>query len=124
MITMSASKKEQVTFEMPTIGPKVYIAKDPSGWPATFKREAADIELDRFLSPAATDDVVQIFVAKRELGDLVEEDDDGKPKPITWFTITGFLARTMNTTPLAVPYAVGVAFWAKVLIAFRTKATN
>ena len=119
-MNVSRSRNDTISFEIPTIGPKAYVAKGPSGWPETFRREQADKELVAFLLPAAVDDVIDVFVMEREL--IVLSGDE--KKPIDWFTITGFLGRTMSVSPLAVPHAVGVAFWARALLTFHARKAN
>lgn len=97
-----------VTFLSPVITPKVYLVKGPSGWPEPFKRDVADQALLKFITPVAIKDLVEVFVGRRT---------DTDRKEVDWYTIVGFLARTMGCTPKTVPHSCGVAFWAHVLIA-------
>ncbi len=109
-------KREEISFACPIVGPKVYIAKGPSGWAETFKRVDADRELVMFISPLEVDVLVACFVEKRSVAEEISE--------TSWFTITGFLARMVGSTPKAVPHIVGVAFWGKIVIATTAQRAN
>jgi len=105
----------EVTYSQPVVGPRVYLAKGPSGWPETFERKHADEALRAFAAPLEPLELVELFIAARELA------DDPKGKLTDWYTITGFLGRTMDTSPKAVPPAAAVAFWGQVLAAMPKK---
>lgn len=113
---MSTPVINELVFLAPVIGPKVYIARGPSGWSETFVRAKLDVELASFMVPLEVDEVVDMFVATRDLAE--------KPTPIDWFSVIGFLGRTMNCSPLAVPHTVGIAFWAHVIIARIASTAN
>jgi len=113
---MSAPVINELVFLAPVIGPKVYMARGPSGWVETFLRPKLDAELATFAVPLEVDEIVDMFVATRDLAE--------KPVPIDWFSIIGFLGRTMNCSPLAVPHTVGIAFWAHVIMARRAATAN
>lgn len=104
----NASDNNYVTFGKPEIAPRVYIVKGPSGWNEVFQRRDSDEALKRFLAPLPVEEALSIFIAQRELSDNKEATD--------WFTIVGFIGRTMSMSPRAVPHQVGVAFWGQVLI--------
>lgn len=112
MMTMSTD--DGVTFEQPKIGPRAYIAKGPSGWIETFPRAAADKALEVFVMPLDLDELVSLFLTARELNKT----------PIDWFTIIGFLGRTMQCSPRSVPHDVGVAFWARVVLTAMSSGAN
>ncbi len=95
-----------IEFGEPTIGPKVYVARGPSGWAETFKRRHADEALRTFVTPLDLAELIDVFILARQVNKT----------PADWHTVVGFLARTMQTTPRMVPAEVGVAFWAQVLI--------
>lgn len=103
-----------VTFTRPSITPKVYLSKGPSGWPEPFKRDVADRQLLAFIKPVAVRDLVDVFIARR---------DAAENKTVDWYTVVGFLGRTMGCSPKMVPHIVGVAFWAHVVMLSRP-ATN
>lgn len=96
----------ELVFTKPVIAGKVYITKGPSGWTETFKRSDADGELARFVKPASIDAVLDVFVSGRKISKA----------PTDWFTITGFLGRTMSCSPRAVPHTVAIAFWGRVVM--------
>lgn len=103
-----------VTFGRPTIAPKVYIVKGPSGWPETFRRDIADRSLIAFVQPAPVDQLVDVFMRHREVN----------PGPTDWFTIVGFLSRTMGVSPKMIPHEAGVAFWAQIVSSSISKRLN
>lgn len=113
---MSNASDDYVTFGAPAIAPRVYIVKGPSGWNETFQRTACDEELRRFLAPLAVEEAVSLFVAQRTLSD--------DAKPTEWFTIVGFIGRTMGVSPRAVPHKAAIAFWAKVITEMRSQGAN
>ena len=107
---------ESVSFSKPTIAPKHYIVKGPSGWVETFDRKALDAELKTFMKTVAVNELIDVFVTARELAD--------KQDPVTWHTIVGFLGRSTGHSPLAIPPGVGIAFWAHVELFKREAAVN
>jgi hypothetical protein len=113
MMTISV---ESVSFSCPTIAPKHYIVKGPSGWTETFDRKTLDDELARFISPAEPRALADVFVTQRAVAD--------KPDPVNWHTIVGFLGRVLGHSPRAVPATVGIAFWAHVELFKREQASN
>lgn len=107
---MSTGKiKDSLVFMAPMVGPKVYLSRGSSGWPETFERKHADAALADFLGGLAVTDLVEVFVTRRAL--------EPELKPITWFTVTGFLGRTLEVSPLEVPQTAAIAFWAHVVMA-------
>lgn len=108
------STDDPISFSRPKIGPKVYLAKGPSGWNQTFPRDAADKALARFIGPLQLDELVDLFNLQREVNQT----------PADWFTIVGFLGRTMQVHPNMVPHEVGVSFWAKTIVALEAKGAN
>lgn len=108
------STDDSISFGQPKIGPKVYIARGPSGWAQPFPREASDKALAAFVHPVEVDELVDMFVTARDLSET----------PTDWHTVVGFLARQMQTHPKSVPADVGVAFWAKAILHKMTKGTN
>lgn len=111
---------EGVAFTIPVIGPKDYVVKGPSGWPEVFRRKAVDAKLVAFvklhLPTADVAELVDVFIAKRELLE--------KPEPTTWWTVVGFLGRTLNLHPNAIPAECGIAFWAQVVIGMLGRGAN
>lgn len=115
-MAMTAVLSDQVSFSCPTITPKHYMVKGPSGWPETFERKKLDAELAVFLSPVPPKEMADVFLQSRALLD--------KPEPATWFTVIGFLGRTLGVSPRAIPGTVSIAFWAAIVLAEREKAAN
>lgn len=107
---------DDIQFSCPVIAPKVYIVTGPSGWTETFQRAKLDAELVQFLSPAPVADMVEVFINMRAAAD--------KPEAVGWFTIVGFLGRTLGQSPRSIPPTVGIAFWAHIEIAKREHAMN
>jgi len=114
-MTMSV-KHADLKFTAPIVGPKVYIAKGPSGWPETFKRETLDRELVKFLAPSKVDDLVGHFIALRA--------NDEKKEATEWHTVMGFLGRMLGVAIETIPHTVGIAFWGHVVLATTTKGLN
>lgn len=101
-----------VIFGKPSITPKAYITKGPSGWPEVFDRKKADAALALFVQPVDLEEFVELFVAQRELAT-----SDGDKRITNWHTIVGFIARTMNCAPRDVPHEAAVALWGRLIIA-------
>jgi hypothetical protein len=101
------SKKETVSYGPPTIGPRTYLAKGPSGWPESFDRKATDEKLAQFLSPLEVSSVIETF-----LGWLRSEG----AKAIAWSDVTEHLANVTNSKPDLVPDAAGVSLWAQTIL--------
>lgn len=116
MVMAAAPISDDLQFLVPTIGKSVYLVKGPSGWTETFKREKLDRELVAFICPLALADAVDLFITARELSDNKD--------PTNWFTIVGFLGRTMGVSPRAVPHTVGIAFWAAILLGLLAREAN
>ncbi len=108
---MSQEHKENVVFNQPTITPKAYISKSSAGWPETFDRKKADAELVKFVAPANVHELVELFIAQRELGEKHAD------RIIAWHTILGFLGRTMSVRFDFVPQLAAIAFWGHVVLA-------
>lgn len=115
-MAMTTIPVDSVAFSCPVITAKVYIVKGPSGWTETFDRCELDVELARFLHPVPPRDMANVFVDMRATMD--------KPEVLSWHTVLGFLARTLNVSPHSIPPTVGIAFWAAVELAKHEKAAN
>jgi len=116
MMSMQSNDEVTVTFSCPTVAPRNYVTRGPSGWPETFKRDAADHELAKFIAPVDIDALVDVFVLRRETADKKESTD--------WHTVIGFLSRTMGVSPRMIPPIVGVAFWGRVVTATTSAQGN
>jgi len=103
-----------VSFGRPTVGPKVYLVRGPSGWPEQFTRKLADKALETFLAPLDALDVLAAFAAAMRL--------EGRPE--TWEDVLDHLAKVTDTTKKLVPNAVGVAFWGRYLIVQAAEGAN
>jgi len=110
------NRMSSVEFSAPIIGPKVYVAKGPSGWPETFNRQKADRQLADFVGSVDLDELIGTFVLQRTLSD--------EPELVTWPHVTHYLARNLQVPVATIPDAVGVAFWAKVILAKQAHAAN
>jgi hypothetical protein len=106
---MSMSEDLTITFTCPTVTAKVYVTRGPSGWPETFKRDKADQALAKLISPVAIADLVEVFVLNRQTSDNKD--------PTSWFTIVGFLGRTIGASPRQISSEAGIAFWGHVVLA-------
>lgn len=113
-------KSSDLAFTCPVIGPKDYVTRGPSGWPEAFKRKQLDGRLHDFVKSfgqtLAVHELVELFIMKRELAE--------KPEPTDWYSIVGFLARTLDTKPALVPHECGIAFWGHVVIASTARNVN
>lgn len=120
MVMTKRAENQDVSFTCPMVGPKDYVVKGPSGWPETFRRRIVDTRLESFLRALIPDldlaELVEVFIARRELLE--------KPEPTTWFTVIGFLGRTLNMHPNEIPPECGIAFWGKVVIASLDRGLN
>jgi len=106
--------KPSVAFGKPTVGPRVYLARGPSGWPEQFSRKLADKALDDFLAPLSVEEVLQTFTATMQLESREE----------TWGDVTGHLAKIVETPVKNIPEIVSVAFWGRYVIAKRNEGAN
>jgi hypothetical protein len=111
---MAQSKINDLVFTIPTVGPRVYITRGPSGWTETFKRADLDKELERFVDPHRVPELVDAFLMARDVADT----------PTDWFTVVGFLARTTACAPANVPHTVAIAFWGHVVMAMTARGAN
>lgn len=122
-VQMAVTKRvgiSDLSFSCPTVGPKDYVTKGPSGWPEAFRRQVIDAKLEAFVKAQAPTmrlaELVDLFVLRRENS----EDQE----PTGWFTITGFLARMLNTHPASVPHECAIAFWGQVVVATASRDAN
>lgn len=114
-----ANKRGPIAFTRPTVGPKVYVTKGPSGWPETYQRAHADLALAEFINPLSLEELVNNFWTKVDL----ERTEDSQEE--TWSQVLVFLAKVTNTANyLQVPEMVAVAFWGKALLIKWTGDTN
>lgn len=103
-----------VSFGKPTIGPRVYLTRGPSGWPETYMRDKADAALVEFLTPLDATTVVETFWIAMTL--------EGREE--NWEDVVGYLAKITQQTSKAIPEVVGVAFWGLALLHLMTGETN
>ena len=103
-----------VTFGRPTIGPRVYLVRGPSGWSETYDRKQADAALAKFIAPLDLRDVISTFVTAVRLEDEEE----------TWADVMNHLAKLTQQAARAIPEIIGVAFWASVILHEETEGTN
>lgn len=100
------ARPDELYFSVPSVGPKVYITKGPSGWTETFSRIKADADLANLIAPYTIGDMVDLFLLNREL----------KRTPTDWYTVTGFLGRMTNVSPKTIPPQAAVALWGHVVL--------
>lgn len=93
-----------MTFTRPVTGPKVYVARGPSGHPETFRREDADQALRLFLGAVPTTIAIEGFLRKLQLEGRLEG----------WADVVEYLGAFTQIAPDRVPLDVAVAFWAQV----------
>jgi hypothetical protein len=117
MTTRKPYQKAQgsVTFGEPTIGPRVYLVRGPSGWPETFQRESADQALTDFLSPLDRTSVIHAFSTTLRVEHRTQ---------MTWETVAAYLAKVTNCPGQIVPEAATVAFWGLWLLYNMNEGTN
>jgi len=106
--------KTSVTFSKPAVGPKVYLARGPSGWPEQFPRKLADQALDDFLAPLNTEDVLQSFRVAMKL----------EAREETWGDVIGYLAKIVDAPEKHIPEVASVSFWGRYLLLKRNEGTN
>jgi hypothetical protein len=110
-----------VTFGRPTIGPRVYLVKGPSGWSETYDRKLADRALETFIAPLALDDLIETFlIAVR----LEAQERGARNMVVIWEDVVNYLARITKQNAKAVPEIVGVSFWAQSILYEEQEGTN
>jgi len=103
-----------VTFSRPTIGPRVYLVRGPSGWSETYNRKLADTALSKFIAPLDIGEVIGAFLTAMEL----------EARPENWEDVMGYLAKITQQSPKTIPEIVGVAFWAQAMLHEEQEGTN
>lgn len=98
--------KSTIVFGKPVVGPKVYIAKGPSGWPEQIDRRKADAVLDAFLDPLDVGEVVGTLVLDIQTGRFEN----------SWGGVVTFLARLTDRTPTSIPELAALALWGQALV--------
>lgn len=120
MAMTKRAENSEICFTAPIVGPKDYVLKGLSGWPETFRRKLVDTQFETFLKRVAptigADELVDVFVARRE---LLED-----PEPTTWHTVLGFLARTLNMHPHEIPPECAISFWGRIVIEQLARGKN
>lgn len=100
----------RVSFTKPTIGPSNYVSIGSEGWPTTFDRKQADIDLDRLMNKVCLDDALTNFQTQCDLAL-----SKGKVGAAGWTEIVKYLGRLTSLHPDSVPCSAAIAFWAKLL---------
>lgn len=106
--------KVSVTFGKPTVGPKIYLTKGPSGWPEQFSRTVADNALASFLAPLHVEEVLASFRLALQL--------EGREE--NWGDVIAHLAKVTGSDEKHVPEIAGVALWGRYLIHKRDEEIN
>lgn len=108
------ARKSSVTFGKPTVGPKIYLVKGPSGWPEQFVRKVADKALAEFLQPLTIDEMLTNFDLSMQL----------EACEATWGHVLGYLGKITDTSEKTIPEIAGVAFWGLYLLRQQNQGTN
>jgi hypothetical protein len=87
------------------IGPKVYIARGPSGHSETFKREPADQALVVRLGKVPLKTAIEGFIRQKSRDKTPDE----------WSDVIIYLGALIHIVPDFVPLDVAVSFWAHVI---------
>jgi len=103
-----------VTFTRPTIGPRVYLVKGPSGWSETYIRKLADTALAKFIAPLDLGEVIGAFLTAMRL----------EAREENWEDVIGYLAKITQQSSKTIPEIVGVAFWAQALLHDEQEGIN
>lgn len=112
-------KEGPVIFGRPTIGPRVYLVRGPSGWSETFNRKLADVALVKFITPLDVEELVSAFLTAMHLERLE------RPRAIAdWDDVAGYLSKITKQPTKAIPEIVVVAFWAHVILHEDEEGTN
>ncbi len=94
-----------VTFRRPTIGPKAYLVRGPSGWVEAFPREPSDRALTALLGTMPLQTALDGFLTRQTLTrDQME-----------WEMIRSYLAEICHHPRDLIPDAAGVAFWCQAV---------
>ena len=94
---------EYVSFSRPIVGPKVYLARGPSGHVETFNRVHADRELELFLGHVTLKIAIEGFLHKLIKDRRIE----------AWSDVLEYLSQLVGLDDFeAIPIDVGVSFWA------------
>jgi hypothetical protein len=108
-------REEPVAYGKPTIGPRVYLVKGPSGWSESFERKATDAAMLAFLAPLAVPEVIEAFKEHLRL--------EGA-RAISWSDVVSYLAHLTQQDWKLIPENVSVAFWAQVILAETQQGAN
>ncbi len=112
-------KDGPVIFGRPTIGPRVYLVRGPSGWSETFNRKLADVALVKFITPLDIGELVSAFLTAMQLERLE------RPRAVVdWDDVTSYIAKITKQPVKAIPEIVVVAFWAQVILHEDQEETN
>jgi hypothetical protein len=95
-----------VVFQKPVIGPKVYLARGPSGQIETFKREASDRNLELALGKVPLKTALEGFIRKK-LRDKTKD---------TWEDVTGYLSALTHIPISLLQIDIVISFWAHVVL--------
>jgi hypothetical protein len=105
---------KRLVFGRPTIGPRVYLVKGPSGWSETYNRQLADAALVKLLAPLAVASVVSPFLTKMQL----------EAREETWADCMEHLAKITQLSADAIPDIVVVAFWGQTILFEQEEGAN
>lgn len=97
--------KKLPTLSPPTIGPRDYVCRGPSGWPEAYDREESDQMLAEILTNVPLEVAISSFI----------ESDSVRREGMLWPVVLTFLSRICHLDIDNIPLPAGVAFWAKAI---------
>lgn len=102
---MSRPRPIEISYTLPTMGPKAYTARGPSGWTETFARKAADARLQHLLGEVPVAVAVEGFRNRCALAHT----------PAEWYSVQTYLGELAHIDAKLVPDEAIVALWCQVL---------
>jgi hypothetical protein len=97
--------KKLAALSPPTIGPRDYVCRGPSGWPEAYDREESDEMLMELLANVPLTVAISSFI----------ESDQVRREGLIWPVVLAFLSRITQTDVDRIPLPAAVAFWAKAI---------
>jgi len=105
-------KKEPIAYGEPTIGPRTYLTKGPSGWPESFDRKKTDKRLVDFLNPLTVEKVIDLFLRDLKIKGA---------KAISWSDVSGYLGHLTSQDPDLIPEECSVSLWAQTKLYIKNQ---
>lgn len=105
------AKKQMPGLSPPTVGPKDYVSRGPSGWPEAYDRKESDEMLAEILNTVPVDVALSSFI----------ESEAVRRDGLIWPNVITFLARITHVDADTIPLPAVVAFWAKAIRAHKER---